>query len=797
MSQPDKRSAEVHKFGGTSLADVTCYRRVAQWIVNRDAGQLYVVASASAGVTDALEALYKAGLKGDLEADALDALLKQQQRLFEALLPDADPIDGPAGDRDVLLEMLRSAGHFRQGRCAVLAYGELWSSRLLAALVTASGRHCQWLDARQIIRLRARDDNRSVDLRFGREQILKLVRSDAPGVAVLPGFIASTHDHEVVTLGRDGSDYSASIIAALVHAPELTIWTDVSGIRCADPARFPEAELCPELSYREAALLAASGGNVLHPDTLSPLLRRGAKVHIRNSVVPYEQGSQIAREVTEGKRVRSLAVCQDRLAIQVVARTSKCWRKLREALEHLRAPVVYGSAGNEAHWVVIRPHDLTALTPLLNSPAHGGPWRVNTSAHVGIVTLVGNPAAATPLEQGLTSAGLTTIDKFVAEGRAGLCVLTAPLDCEAVAEHCYQALMVRSRVNLAVIGCGLVGQAFLRQLAQVNQPHLRLSAVVNTRGCLRSRAGLDPLRVVEPLNQARGESDLSALVAWLARLPGRTVLLDVTADDDVACCHQQWLRQGFDVITANKGALAAPLRHYRRLQDATMRGSRYAYETTVGAALPVIETAQSLIRSGQRFVRLEAVLSGSLSWLLNGFEAGGSFRQRIEQAMALGLCEPDPRADLGGEDVVRKVLILARELGLPVERKHISVQPLLETGPAQTPLAAWWAAFDRCEQAMQRKQQQAEALGGVLRYVARLEPGSARIGLEVVAKDHPIARLRGADNMVCFFTSSYDQHPLVIQGAGAGPEQTAGGLMSDLVRLARAPRAAGRWSKAA
>lgn len=796
MSQSDKATVEVHKFGGTSLADAACYRRVASWVAAQSSAQLYVVASASAGVTDCLEGLYADALSGGAVDDDLLQLLQQQQRLYSELLSEGDAEDGPMADHEVLLQILKSAGQFEQGRSAFLAYGELWSSRLLAALIEQSGRRSRWLDARQVIRLRDRQDNRSVDLRHGRDQILKFTACTERAAIVLPGFVASTADGGVVTLGRDGSDYSAAVIAALVHAPELTIWTDVSGIRTADPAAFPDAELCPELSYREAALLAASGGNVLHPDTLSPLLRRGTTVHVRNSLAPFEKGSRIAREVVDSQRIRSLAVCADRLAIQVVGRSAKCWLKLREAFEHLRAPVICGNAGNDAHWVVIRPRDLTAIAQLLNSPANGGPWRVNTSAHVAAVTLVGNPALGLQVERALHPAGLALIDKFATEGGAGACLLTPPLDGRPVAELCYNALLARPRVNLAVIGCGQVGRAFLQQLSALGHCQPRVTALINTRGCLRSRAGLDAASAADYLATTRNEADLPALLSWLARLPGKTIILDVTADDEVAAMHEAWLQQGFDVITANKGALAQPLKKYRQLQQASVRGGRYAYETTVGAALPVIDTAQALIRSGQQIVRLEAVLSGSLSWLLNDYQLETSFRSRLEQAMQLGLCEPDPRLDLSGEDVVRKVLILARELGLPLERRQVRIEPLIDDTPGVS-LSQWWRCFDQIEQAMRHKLEQARALDGVLRYVARIEQGSARIGLEVVASDHPIARLRGADNMVCFYTAAYAQQPLVIQGAGAGPEQTASGLISDLVRFAEQPRPVRDWVEAA
>ncbi len=811
---------KIHKFGGTSLADADCFRRVADILLNQDDSRQGVVVSAMGGMTDALLDLtelaeqgdsgYEAGLEaiGDRYAGAARDLLE-----VDALVPILNTWSKDSQDiRDVLhaAALVRSAP--QRSRDVVAGYGEIWSARLLAAFLgqQEATRGGTWLDAREVIVVRETELGPTVLWEASQANFDGMLPRDFNGIAVMTGFIASDDEGLQTTLGRNGSDYSAAILAALSQASELSIWTDVDGVMSADPRRVPEARVIESLTYNEAMELAYFGAKVIHPQTLGPVIDNGIPLKIRNSKNPGHPGSRIASEPADADPIKGITAIGGMVLVNLegagmigVPGTAE---RLFQALHAAGVSVTLISQASSEHSICVAvPADVAELAHEVVSDVFseelesGQIQSVDVSGGQSIVAVVGDGMAGRP---GVAARFFGTL------GRAGINIraiaqgssernISAVVDSEEAtralrAAHSGFYLSAKT-ISIGLIGPGTVGGVLLDQiraraekLASDFQLDLRVRAIARSKSMLLGDRRINLNAWQEEFERSADPLNFDAFEAHVNpdHLP-HAVIIDCTANEGIAAKYGDWLAKGIHVITPNKKAFSDSWDSYRELKEKARAGSsHYFYETTVGAALPVISTLRDLVHTGDTVRSVQGIFSGTLAYLFNVYDGERPFSEIVREARDSGYTEPDPRDDLSGMDVARKLTILARELGQTIEIADIPVENLIPPALRDASVEEFLERLPDYDNAMKTRYESAAAKGRKLRYVARLSAdGSASIGLESVGGSHPFANINLTDNIVQFETDRYSDNPLVVQGPGAGPEVTAGGVFSDLLRL--------------
>jgi aspartokinase/homoserine dehydrogenase 1 len=813
----------VHKFGGTSVASAERYRAVAALLAReaRPGERVAVVVSAMSGVTDALLGLVDLATKrNESFRGKLEELAAKHVATVRALADDADAdrlaavIESDARDlADVLRAVWLGKTSSEATRELVAGYGEIWSAQILAAhLRKAGAARADWLDARGVLVVRPGELGPLVDFDLSGERVRAwLAAHPSCTPLVVTGYVASTPEGVPTTLKRNGSDFSASIFGALLGASAITIWTDVDGVFSADPRRVPEAVVAPELSYDEAAELAYFGAKVLHPRTMEPAVARDIPIWIRNTFRPEHPGTRIARP--DGARARSVVKgfsTFDGIALVNLEGTGMVGvpgvaQRLFGALREVSVSVVLISQASSEHSICFAvPEAQGELARATTERAFEGEVR---AGHVQRVDLLPSCSVLAAVGDEMRNAPGVAATFFGALGKAGVNVLAiaqgasernisavvARAESTRALRAVHAAFTLSNRVlSIGLIGPGLVGRALLAQLAaqapllrERSGIDLRVRAVANRAAMITSDAALDTARV--DLSGGR-PTDLDALADHVQaeHLP-HAVIVDCTASDEIAGRYEAWLRRGIHVVTPNKRAGAGPLARYQAIRELGRTLSRhFLYEATVGAGLPVITTLRDLVLTGDRVERIEGVLSGTLSYVLNVFEHGRPFSAIVREAKERGYTEPDPRDDLSGMDVARKLVILAREMGVAIDLADVAVESLVPPGGerAGTP-EELFDALAAADDTMGRRRDGAAARGEVLRYVGVVDAsGKATVSLREYPRAHAFARITATDNVIAFTTARYRAQPLIVQGPGAGPEVTAGGVFADLLRLA-------------
>ena len=807
----------AHKFGGSSLADAGRIRHVAGLMLDADEDRQVVVVSAMQGTTDALIGLAEAAAQGRDWQAALDGLRQRHLQAADALL------ESPAATRDwidaqcaQLAELLRAVGLLRQpGRAAferIQGMGEVLSSRLLHAHLRERGGDYALLDAREVLVVRPGELGVIVDWQESARRLTDWKLAHPQSRAVATGFVAAGPDGLPTVLGRNGSDFSAAIFAVLFDADELHIWSDVDGVLSADPRLVPEAVSLSAMSYREACELAYFGAKVIHPQTMTPAIARGLPILMRNTFNPAFAGTRIDADGGAGGPVKGLTLNSGLALVSLegagligVPGTAE---RVFAALHAAKVSVVMISQGSSEHSIcsVVRAADAEAArTALLDEFARelasAQVQGVQVVPGISVLAAVGDGMAGTPgiaaqLFGALARARVNI--RAIAQGASerNISVAIAAEDQTRALRAAHAAFWLSPQtVALAVIGPGKVGAALLDQL-QVALPRLRLDANIDLR--LRALATSSKLWLSEHRDSAdwrarmQGEpveTDLSSIASHLldTHMP-HAAIIDCSASNAVAEYYPQWLAAGIHVITPNKQAGAGPLDRYEAIRSARAHGgARFRYEATVGAGLPVISTLRDLLDTGDELIAIDGILSGTLAWLFNRFDGSVPFSELVREAHALGYTEPDPRDDLSGTDVARKLVILAREAGMPLSLGDVDVQSLVPERLRDADREGFMASLHELDAPMLSAYDAARDRGCVLRYVARLQQdGKARVALLELPDDHAFAHLRLTDNCVQFTTRRYRDNPLIVQGPGAGPEVTAAGVFSDLLRLSAA-----------
>jgi aspartokinase/homoserine dehydrogenase 1 len=780
-----------------------------------------VILSACRGVTDALLGLVAAAQDPDRDIHAqVDALRERHVTIARTLLETSEA-DGFVGaldsDLDDLTAVLKAVRLIRAAsppvHDVVAGYGELWSSRLFTRYFAASTRRSgriQWVDARDVIQIEWTTLGPSVRWDETAARVERVANESGPAMLIIPGFVARDRSGLQTTLGRNGSDFSASIFGKLLDADEIVIWTDVDGVLSADPRRVPDATVIDTLSYEEAMELAYFGAKVIHPQTMAPAVERGIPIWIRNTFAPDLPGSVIRRRPTRNHAVKGITSIE-RVALVNVEGAGMIGvpgtaQRLFGALREGGLSVILISQGSSEHSICFAvpvaeaaAAEQTVAQAFSAELARGQLQRIEVSPDCSILAVVGDGMAGTPgvaakVFGALGASGVNV--RAIAQGsseRNISVVIDGRQTTRALRAVHSRFYLSPHTVSVGLIGPGLVGSAFIDQLAsQLTRLReranldIRVRAIANSERMLLADSSCDLDAWRQPLDEG-APVDLLAFEAHVHsdHLP-HAVIVDCSASDVVARQYPRWLGAGIHVVTPNKKANSADLAFYDGLRQAQRNGgAHYLYEATVGAGLPIIQTLRDLRETGDRIRRIDGMLSGTLSYLFSTWDGTQRFSDVVREARASGYTEPDPRDDLSGMDVARKLIILARELGLQLSLEDVQVSGLVPPPLIECSLPTFLERLCELDEPMQVRLDDVRRRGRVLRHVGALEvsTGRATVGLDDVEPAHPFVNVNPTDNVVRFITERYDSNPLVVQGPGAGPAVTAAGVFGDLLRV--------------
>ncbi len=811
---------KVMKFGGSSVKDAGRIFKVIEIVRQRlDAEPLAIVVSGFGGITNHLLRVSQMAASGDKAyQEELAVIQDRHLEAVQQLIPVR--LQSPVFTQvKLMLNELEDLlyGVFLLGEISprsldmAMSFGERLSSRIVAAGFQAHGIAVELLDSRSLIRTDASYNNAIVDFEKTNANLRAALRPEG-GPYLLPGFIASGPDGQTTTIGRDSSDYTAAIVAAALGSRELQIWTDVDGMMTANPHLVSKALLIEEISYAEALELSHFGSKVINPHSIVPALSQRIPILIKNSYRPEQPGTLIS-DKPSGRRHAvtgissidsiSLITVQGGGMVGVVGIATRVFGAVaRKSLNVIL--ITQGSSEHSITFAVSPVGAVEARQALEQEFAlelrHGLLDPIQVESELSVLAVVGEKMRDTP---GI-SARL-----FAALGRNGISAIAtaqgaSELNISVVIrrEHQKKALnaihesffLSETRtLDLFVVGTGVVGRTVLRQIAEQrdylarrNAIEIRLVGVSNSRKMLLNSEGIS-LDDWENQLQAEGErADMAAFVERMKRMNLRnSVFVDNTAHWEVAQYYREALDANISVVTPNKVANARDRDDYQALQRSASRyGVRFLYETNVGAGLPVIGTLKDLIRSGDEILKIEAILSGSLNFIFSNFAQKG-FYPTVLEAKRLGYTEPDPRLDLSGMDVARKILILSREVGAELNLADLQVQSCLgQESQSAANMDEFWQQLEQLDAPRyDRWSKEAEARGKRLKYVARYEQGRAMTQIMEVGPEHPFYNVSGSDNIVAFTTRRYFSNPLVVIGPGAGAEVTAAGVFADIVRI--------------
>jgi aspartokinase/homoserine dehydrogenase 1 len=812
---------KVHKFGGSSVADAACMQRVAQIVEDDPAARKAVVLSACRGVTDALLSLVSLAERQDPTLDdRIQDVRMRHVGIARELIDGANydefvvQLDQDCHDIAGILQavrLVRSASTTL--RDLIAGYGELWSTRIFERLLRVRGKsigHVQWLDARKVLLVEWGPLGPAIRWDQSREHLDVQVAPDFTGTLVVTGFIATDTQGLQTTLGRNGSDFSASIFGSLLDAGEIVIWTDVDGVLSADPRLVPEAQVIEALSYNEAMELAYFGAKVIHPQTMAPAVEKRIPIWIRNTFAPDKAGTVIQDRTAPNPLVKGITTVEKIALIDLegagMIGVPGTAHRLFGALREEGISVILISQGSSEHSICFAVPEIEAdraervvrraFDPELRE---GQIQSIEVNRGCSILAVVGDGMAgahgvAAQVFGALSTAGVNV--RAIAQGaseRNISVVIDGRTSARALRSVHSSFYLSAHTVSIGLIGPGLVGGALLDQIAsQVERLRRDFKIDLRVRGLAGSRKMKLTQGVVDlarwrdeyAAGEAPVELDRFADHVHADQFP-HAVIVDCSASADVASHYAHWLSEGIHVVTPNKKANSAEYEYYERLKDARRAaGSHYLYEATVGAGLPVIQTLRDLRETGDEIRRIEGMFSGTLAYLFNTWDGSQSFSSVVRQAKSLGYTEPDPRDDLSGTDVARKLIILGREMGLRLEISDVDVESLVPPELVGCGIDEFVERLAEFDAPMLARLEAARGRDCVLRYVGSVGvDGRAEVGVVELPTSHPFANIALTDNIVRFQTARYDQNPLIVQGPGAGPAVTAAGVFADLLRV--------------
>lgn len=810
---------KVLKFGGSSVGTPERIKGLIEILKNYHS-PFTVVFSAFNGVTDSLLDMSRRAAAGDASFRELYKQFRERhQQAIASLLYDGErdlvraDLDRQHAELGNMLEgifLVREASPRTMD--FVVSYGERSSAFIIAHAMRQEGIPAEFLDARTIVRTSNEFGNAKVD--FGATNALISAHYAAhPGtVQVVTGFIGATESGLTTTLGRGGSDYTAAIIAAGLDAEVIEIWTDVDGVLTADPRKVKKAFTVPKMTYAEAMEMSHFGAKVIYPPTLQPALQKHIPLYIKNTFNPGFEGTYITdRRDPSGRAVTGISSI-NKVALLTLQGGGMFGvpgiaGRLFSCLASAGISVILITQGSSEHSITFAiPPELAEKARQQVEHEFGYEMEkkmvepVKVEEDLSVIAIIGEnmrylPGISGRMFQALGKNGVNVIAIAQGSSELNISVVVSHADEAKAMNALHEAFFLSDtkELHLFMVGVGLIGSTLIAQireqagfLKEQRGLEIKIVGLSNTKKMLFREEGIDTADWETALSQSAEPVDLPAFIQKMKALNlTNTIFVDNTASEQVAALYETILESSISISTPNKVATSSSYQQYRRLkQIATRRGVQFRYETNVGAGLPVLSTLEDLIASGDRIIRIEGVLSGTMSYIFNNMQEGVRFSRIVAEAKRLGYTEPDPREDLGGADVRRKLLILARETGLSLETADIEVENILPAAAAEAPsIASFFEELEKSDDHFGELTANAARQGLSLRMVASLEKGKAKVGLKAVDAGHPFHALSGSDNMIVFTTERYKERPLVIRGPGAGAEVTAAGVFAEIIKI--------------
>ncbi|WP_305816007.1 bifunctional aspartate kinase/homoserine dehydrogenase II [Photobacterium leiognathi] len=795
---------QLHKFGGSSLADPECYRRVADILAEySDSNDLIVVSAAGKTTNQLILWLEQLEKDGRQAHETLLSLRSYQQQLIEALIvqPTAELLIQQLHDDLATIARYGENIITPADRGTIQGFGEVWSARLLAALLSQRDLATKDVDSRLFLRAEHAAQP-EVDSRISKPLLQQQLAQHSHHRIVITGFMAQNTQGETVLLGRNGSDYSATIIGALADVAKVTIWSDVAGVYSADPRKVNDACLLPLLRLDEASELARLAAPVLHSRTLQPVAQSAIDLMLRCSHQPESGSTRVERVLASGRGAKIVSSLDDVCLIEVDVPRGMDVEHVSEELErllsrHQLTPLAQSLEQSKGR--IMLAYTREVVNGVLNLLQDSGtPAELRLREGFSMVAAVGagvinNPVHCHGFYQQLK--GLPV--EFMTEAESGLSLVAVlrQVETERLVKDIHQALFqAQKRVGLVLCGKGNIGSRWLelfeREKVALEKRHglsFTLIGVLDSRRQWVNFDGIEPQLALTQFEQEAVEYRDDELFSQIGNADyDDVIVLDVTASCELSKRYPEIAEHGLHLISANKVAGSASSQDYHAVIDAFAKSSRHwLYNATVGAGLPVNHTVRDLRESGDRIIAVSGIFSGTLSWLFQQYDGSVPFSELVEQAWQQGLTEPDPRHDLDGSDVMRKLVILARESGLEIEPEQVKVESLVPVELASLSVEQFFEQAGLLDEILAERLESAREEEKVLRYVARLDRhGKAHVGVEALAQEHALANLLPCDNIFAIESHWYRDNPLVIRGPGAGRDVTAGALLSDINRLA-------------
>jgi len=812
---------QVLKFGGTSVADASNIGKVIGIIRSASVKEkTVVVVSALGGVTDLL---LKCAALSEQQDETFETLLQQIEQRHLQAVKELVPVQQQSSILSTIKKLCNEIEDVAKGiyllgelsprtKDRIAAYGEWMSSLIISAALNAEGLLHEWLDARQLISTNSNYGSAAVDFETTNKKIKAYFEQSGASVFMVPGFIAADKNNITTTLGRGGSDYTAALFAAALDASTLEIWTDVSGMMTADPRMVGSIKHIPEISYQEAMELSHFGAKVIYPPTIQPVMSKSIPTWIKNTFAPGDAGTLIKNSIPAGDSIiRGISSINNIVLISLegsgMVGIPGFSKRLFEALAHASINVILITQSSSEHSICvgIETHFMQRAKAVVDQAFE---YEINTGKvqpllveeNLSIVAIVGDSMKNhTGISGKMFGAlGRNGINiRAIAQGSSerNISAVIGTPDVRKAVNVLHEEFFETGykQVNIFIAGLGNVGQKLINQLKQQQsfllkqlRLQLRVTGMANSKKMLFSEEGIDLGNWQEAISNG-SPLDMEALPGLIRQQNLRnSVFVDVTANDELAGIYADLLQESISVVACNKVAASSELSYYKKLKaTANEFDSLYLFETNVGAGLPVIGTLNDLLHSGDKISSIEAVLSGTLNFVFNNYNGERSFASVVKQAQEEGYTEPDPRLDLGGKDVMRKIMILAREAGEDINMEDIENNSFMPASCMAGTVDDFYAAMEKEEAHFRQLFEAAKAAGTKLKFIASYDKGKAKVGLQQVDEKSDFYHLYGKDNAVLFYTDRYRQQPLVIKGAGAGAEVTASGVFADIIRAAR------------
>lgn len=808
---------KVLKFGGTSVGSVKSILSLKR-IVENEARKhpIVVVVSALGGITDKLIATSKMAVEGDEGWKvSYQDMVNRHHKMIDTIITDLNDRELLFNKVDTLFEQLHSIyfGVYlihdlsQKTLDTIVSYGERLSSTIVATLVRGS----KWFDSRELIKTEAVNGKNNLDSELS-TKLLRDAFEDLPRVSLVPGFISSDRDTgETTNLGRGGSDYTASLIAASLNAESLEIWTDVDGFMTADPKVIRSAYTIDELSYVEAMELCNFGAKVIYPPTIYPVCIKHIPIHVKNTFNPNTPGTIIKDKVeNDRKAIKGISSIKGTTLITVsglsMVGVIGVNRRIFTALANngISVFLVSQASSENSTSIGVRDEDADNAVKVLNHEFQteiedGAMFPMHAESNLATIAIVGENMKHTP---GIAGKLFGTL------GRSGISVIA----CAQGASETNISFVVDSKylrkslnvlhdsfflseynvLNVFICGIGTVGSKLIEQirsqyeeLKEHSRLKLNVVGIASSKNAILSRDGVDLDNYREQLKLSEPSSPEKLRDRILKMNIFNSVFVDCTASREIAALYQSFLSHNISVVTANKIAASSAYENYENLKSTALkRGVKFLYETNVGAGLPIIGTINDLRNSGDRILKIEAVLSGTLNFIFNEISAQVPFSETVKRAKEQGYSEPDPRIDLSGVDVIRKLVILTREAGYRVEQDDVEKSLFVPDEYFKGSVDDFWEKLPELDADFEARRRKLDAEDKRWRFVATMDGGKTSVALRAVDRNHPFYRLEGSNNIVMLTTERYKEYPMQIQGYGAGASVTAAGVFANIMSIA-------------